>query len=179
MGGIVAEASGTSIPKEMQQTIDAVGKATAGLAANEGATADKIAKLLRLDKSSAWRRLGKAVSKGFIANLESKRGQPGRYRLTAQEVEAEELMPSIKSLEAALQPVQPRNPTHNPKVFEALNDCGNKPPLSRGNAVSTHKFGKPHIERITRTRTELRLNYSVQRSSGMAKLRHPHNEPLY
>jgi len=45
--------------------------------------------------------------------------------------------------------------------------------------VSTHKFGKPHIERITRTRTELRLNYSVQRSSGMAKLRHPHNEPLY
>jgi len=123
MGGIVAEASGTSIPKEMQQTIDAVGKATAGLAANEGATADKIAKLLRLDKSSAWRRLGKAVSKGFIANLESKRGQPGRYRLTAQEVEAEELMPSIKSLEAALQPVQPRNPTHNPKVFEALNDC--------------------------------------------------------
>jgi len=50
MGGLVAEASGTGIPREVQETIDAVIAETNGLAADDGATADKIAKLLRLDK---------------------------------------------------------------------------------------------------------------------------------
>jgi hypothetical protein len=123
IGGIVAEASGTSIEKEIQETIDAVAVATANLAPDEGATADKIAKRLRLDKSSAWRRLNKTVFKGFIVNLETRRGQPGRYRVTNQEIEAEDLLPSIEALEEALQPVQPRNRTCNRQPFERLSDC--------------------------------------------------------
>jgi hypothetical protein len=123
IGGIVAEASGTSIEKEIQETIDAVTLATADLSLDQGATADKIAKLLRLDKSSAWRRLNKAAFKGFIVNLESRRGQPGRYRVTNQEIEAEDLLPSIEVLEEALQPVQPRNRTCNRQPFERLSDC--------------------------------------------------------
>jgi hypothetical protein len=98
MAGIVAEASGAGIQKEVQQTIDAVATATADLAADEGATADKIAKLLRLDRSSAWRRLRKAALEGFIVNLETRRGQPGRYRVTSQEVELEDLLPSPEAL---------------------------------------------------------------------------------
>jgi predicted transcriptional regulator len=111
MGSIVAEASGAGIEKEVQETIDAVTSATASLASDEGATADKIAKLLRLDRSSAWRRLNKAMFKGFIVNLETRRGQPGRYRVTNQEVEVEELLPSQKALvdppetHATVQPV--------------------------------------------------------------------------
>jgi hypothetical protein len=123
IGGIVAEASGTSIEKEIQETIDAVTLTTADLSLDQGATADKIAKLLRLDKSSAWRRLNQAAFKGFIVNLESRRGQPGRYRVTNQEIEAEDLLPSIEALEEALQPVQPRNRTCNRQPFERLNDC--------------------------------------------------------
>jgi hypothetical protein len=73
MGGIVAEASGASIPKEMQETIDAVTAATENTPPDEGTTANDIAKLLRLDKSSAWRRLGKAMDKGFIVNGETRR----------------------------------------------------------------------------------------------------------
>ena len=123
IGGIVAEASGVSIQKEVQETIEAVTIATAGLASDDGATADKIAKLLRLDKSSAWRRLRVATNKGFIVNLETRRGQPGRYRLTDQEIEAEDLLPSPEALLGATQPVQPRNRTHNRQVFEELSDC--------------------------------------------------------
>jgi hypothetical protein len=127
MGGIVAEASGTSISKELQQTIDAVKAATAGLATDEGATADKIAKLLKLDKSSAWRRLKVAMNKDYIVNLEQRRGQPGRYRLTSQEIEAEPLLPSPKAISEIMpegaQPVQPRNRTHNREAFETLSDC--------------------------------------------------------
>jgi hypothetical protein len=121
IGGIVAEASGTSIEKEIQETINAVASVTATLAPDEGATADKVAKILRLDKSSAWRRLNKTVFKGYIVNLETRRGQPGRYRVTSQEIEAEELLPSLEALERAMQPAQPRNPTPKLKVDQGAN----------------------------------------------------------
>ena len=105
MGSIVAEASGAGIEKEVQETIDAVTTATGGLTSEEGATADKIAKLLRLDRSSAWRRLNKAQFKGFIVNLETRHRQPGRYRVTNQEVEIEELLPSPTALAAECTPL--------------------------------------------------------------------------
>ena len=54
MGGILAEASGTSVAKEMQETIDAVAEATSGMTIDDGASSDKIAKLLKLDQSAAW-----------------------------------------------------------------------------------------------------------------------------
>ena len=127
MGGIVAEASGTSVSKELQQTIDAVQAATAALSADEGATADKIAKLLKLDKSSAWRRLRVAMNKDYIVNLEQRRGQPGRYRLTSQEVEAEAILPSPEAISERMhipaKTVQPRNRTRNRQPFERLSDC--------------------------------------------------------
>ena len=123
MGGIVAEASGTSIQREVQETIDAVKLASAGIPVEQGATAFQIGKLLRLDKSSAWRRCNKACQAGFVVNLETRRGQPGRYRATEQEVVAEELLPSADVLQGAMQPVQPCNPTHSRQVFEELSDC--------------------------------------------------------
>jgi hypothetical protein len=121
--GCIVEASGASIPKEVQETIDAAITATAGLADEEGATADKIAKILRLDKSSAWRRLRVAMNKGFVINLETRKGQPGGYRVTNQEIEAEELLPSPEALREALQVAQPCNRTRNRQVFETLSDC--------------------------------------------------------
>jgi hypothetical protein len=100
MGGIVAEGAGTSISKEVQATIDAVAKATAGKSTEDGASADKIGKLLKLDTSAAWRRLKVATNKGYIVNLEMRRGQRGRYRVSDQEVEAEPLLPSPKNVRA-------------------------------------------------------------------------------
>ena len=94
MGAIVAEASGTGVSPELQATIDAVTKATATISIDQGATSDKIAKLLKLDQSSAWRRLRVAENKGYIVNLETRHRQPGKYRVTTQEVEAEPLLPS-------------------------------------------------------------------------------------
>ena len=123
MGGIVAEASGTSIQKEVQETIDAVSIACAGAAADQGATAFEVGKLLRLDRSSAWRRCNKACQAGFMVNLETRRGQPGRYRVTEQEVTAEELVPSLEALRGAMQPVQPCNPIEKVKREQRDNGC--------------------------------------------------------
>jgi hypothetical protein len=71
------------------------------MAGDEGATAQAIGKVLRLDKSAAWRRLNAAQTEGFIRNLEVRRGQPGRYRATGQEVEAAVILPSPAELEAS------------------------------------------------------------------------------
>jgi hypothetical protein len=81
MGGIVAEASGAGISKEVQQTIDAVESATKGMPSDEGTTSDKIGKILKLDQSAAWRRLKVALNGGFIVNLETRPRQRGRYRV--------------------------------------------------------------------------------------------------
>jgi hypothetical protein len=80
-----------------------VKKATTNLAADDGAASDKIAKLLNLDQSAAWRRLSKAILKGFVVNLETRHRQPRRYRLTNQEVEAELLLPAPEAIAAARQ----------------------------------------------------------------------------
>ena len=125
MGAIVAEASGTSVSKEVQQTIDAVEEATAALSADEGATADKIAKLLKLE-NPAWRRLKVAMNKDYIVNLEQRRGQPGRYRPTSggrgrSHLAVPEAIAELMRIPAKT--VQPRNRTRNRQVFERLSDC--------------------------------------------------------
>jgi hypothetical protein len=121
MGGIVAEASGISIAKEVEETVNAVRVASATLSAEDGATAFEVAKLLKLDKSSAWRRLRVAMEKDYVVNLETRRGQPGRYRLTEQEIKAEELLPSSEDLSGATQPVQPCNPERKTKAEQEDN----------------------------------------------------------
>ena len=97
--------------------------ATAGKPDEYGATAFEIATLLKLDKCAAWRRLGVAMNKGYVVNLETRKGQPGKYRLTDQEIVPAALLPSAEALRGALQPLQPRNRTNNRQVFEELNDC--------------------------------------------------------
>jgi hypothetical protein len=93
IGGVIAEASGAGIKKEVQETMEAVERETAHLPHDQGVTASKVAKHLRLDRSSAWRRLNNAILLGFVVNLETRRGQPGRYCLTGQEVDVEDLLP--------------------------------------------------------------------------------------
>ena len=127
MGGIVAEASGASIPKAVQEVIDAVTAATADLGVGEGVTSDKIAKLLKLDQSAAWRRLRVAMNKGFVVNLETRQRQPGRYRVTDQEVEAEELLPASEALTAedggGAHTVQTCIRTDIRQGFESVSEC--------------------------------------------------------
>ena len=123
MGGIMSEASGVGIEPQLQQTIDAVKLTTATKSRDEGATAFEIATQLKLDKSAAWRRLGVAMNKGYVANLETRRGQPGKYRVTDQEIIPEPLLPSAEAIRGAMQPAQPRNRTRNHQVFERLSDC--------------------------------------------------------
>jgi hypothetical protein len=115
MNALVAESSGVAVRPGLQETIDAVGLATASMASDEGASAQAVGKILKLDKSAARRRLLAATSEGFVTNLESRRGQPGRYQLTGQKVEAVEILPSPAAI---LERLPPCHRTGKGQVFE-------------------------------------------------------------
>jgi hypothetical protein len=114
MNALIAESSGVAVRPGLQETVDAVVLATATLAQDEGASALAIDTLLKLDKSVAWRRLRAAITKGFIVNLETRRGQPGRYRATGQKIEPVEILPAPEVIEASMGALQPMQPDAQP-----------------------------------------------------------------
>jgi hypothetical protein len=119
MNGIVAASSGLAAKPGLQETLEAVRRATVDLPQEEGADAKVIGKLLKLDRSAAWRRLRGADSEGYVRNLEKRRGQPGSYRLTGQKVEVAEMLPAWEVVKSA----QPCNRSNNRQVFETLSGC--------------------------------------------------------
>ena len=98
MNAILAEGAGIAVNPAMVETIAAVEKATATLPIGQGASAQDIGKILKLDKSAARRRLIKARDEGFVVNLEVRRGMQGQYRATQQEVELLNILPSAEEL---------------------------------------------------------------------------------
>lgn len=48
-------------------------------AGDGGVTVQAIANHLKLDRSAAQRRVAAARERGFLVNLEERRGRPGRY----------------------------------------------------------------------------------------------------
>ena len=127
MNALIAESSGVAVKDTVQQTIDAVKLATVDLAKDEGATAQAVAKLLKLDPSAAWRRLRSATAEGFLVNLETRARQPGRYRATGQQIEAVEILPPPDVIQASLgtaQTTQTRKRTDKRQAIEDVSVCG-------------------------------------------------------
>jgi hypothetical protein len=80
VGHIAAEGAGIAVSKELLETIEAVSIITSdtNMPPDDGATAHQVGKLLKLDaKSSDWRRLGVAMDKGFVVNMETHKGSTG------------------------------------------------------------------------------------------------------
>jgi len=122
MHGIVSESSGTAIDPLLQETLDAVRVCVAGEALGEGATAFEIGKHLKLDKSSALRRLKRAQDRDLVVNLEDRRGQPGRYRPAEAIPEAVDILPDPSIL---VQPAQPCDRIGKAQADQSTNGCTN------------------------------------------------------
>jgi len=84
---LVAEGVEASVSQVMRETVAVVGKLLAGAGADEDdedalfATVRQVADELELDRSAAQRRLYDAASRGYLKNLESRKGRTARYRL--------------------------------------------------------------------------------------------------
>jgi len=133
LNSILAEGSGVAVNKAMAATIDAVTKATDGMSGAEGASAQDIARALKLDKSAAWRRLSAARQEGFVVNLEQRKGMPGKYRATPQRVEPVVILPDAATLserfrkthpaDTPLKSTQPCNREEKADVIQVDNGC--------------------------------------------------------
>jgi hypothetical protein len=100
MADLLAESAGVKVGAAMRETIDAV-KQLQPLASNRGVTAQAVADHLRLDKSSAYRRLQSALHAGLVVNLETRSNYPGQYRTSEITGTALDVLPSWERLDAA------------------------------------------------------------------------------
>ena len=122
MNAIVAEGSGVAVNPAMVETIAAVTEATIGMAEG-GASAKDIAKLLKLDKSAARRRLIGACNEDLVVNLETRRGIPGKYRTTGQKAEQIAILPKTADLAAQFfshTPLKPVPPCHREEIPQSV-----------------------------------------------------------
>jgi hypothetical protein len=96
---IFAESAERSVPTLVRQTVETL----AGLAPedllNEGLPVTRLATALSLDKSSALRRARIAIARGYIRNLEDRRGRPHRLVLGEPLPEDGMLLPTVTELE--------------------------------------------------------------------------------
>jgi DNA-binding transcriptional ArsR family regulator len=72
---VISEGLGATVSSTMRETVETVEI----LGGDEGMDVGKVARSLDLDKSSASRRLRAARERGYIRNLEDRRGKPARY----------------------------------------------------------------------------------------------------
>jgi hypothetical protein len=161
MHDLLAESSEVKVKETVIETTAAVLKLTKGTDENNGTTAKAVGKELKLDKSAAYRRLAVAEDSGFVINLENKRGRPGKYRTTGEQVEAIDMMPTIKTLKV-LSPDAPHATTQpdNQNGFSTTNqgDRGCKPARNQGCNQSLSQVvasAVAHPPATTKTRKEL------------------------
>ena len=127
MHDLLAEASEVKIKDTIIEAIEVVSKLTTNLAPDDGTTAKAVGQLLKLDKSTASRRLRNAEDGGFIINLETRKGRPGRYRTTNESIDVEQMLPTPEALKNSsfMDPLQPLQPaTKREKGLTAQRDSG-------------------------------------------------------
>jgi len=86
---LIADGVGATVPTTVRETVEAVSKQDTG----EGATVKAVGESLKLDRSAAQRRIQSARERGYIVNLEEKRGKPGRYAVGDPLPEEIDLLP--------------------------------------------------------------------------------------
>jgi hypothetical protein len=95
----IASAAEAKLRKAITQTLDALASLQRH---TEGHTARDVGSVLKIDASSAWRRLRQAEDAGLVENTEERPRRPGRYVLTNQEENDFEVLPSKEELAAEM-----------------------------------------------------------------------------
>jgi NADH:ubiquinone oxidoreductase subunit C len=94
---LISEGVQVSVPTQVRETVEAVEQLLAG---KETVTLSEVAQALNLDRSSASRRIKRALRLGYLTNLETKSRQPMRLVLGEPLPQDEGVLPSPEKLEA-------------------------------------------------------------------------------
>ena len=103
---VVAEGLEASVPATVRETVHIVGDLVDELGLEdgddeEGVTLNRIREALRLDRSAAHRRVQTALKRGFVKNLEEKRGRPGKYAPADPLPDDVVVLPEVSELQAS------------------------------------------------------------------------------
>lgn len=86
---LIAQGVGATVSETIRETVTVVTEKDKG----EGVTVKTVSDALKLDRSAAQRRIQSARERGYIVNLEEKRGKPGRYAVGDPLPEEIDLLP--------------------------------------------------------------------------------------
>lgn len=98
---LIAEGVEATVAATMRETVIAV-RASLGGVADASVSVTAVARQMKLDRSAVSRRINAAIDRGYLKNLEEKRGQPARICLGDALPDNADVLPSVDSLREAL-----------------------------------------------------------------------------
>jgi hypothetical protein len=110
---LVAEGVDATVSETVRETVGAI-ETLIDEGDDDAVSLGKIAAELKLDKSAASRRVRSAINKGFVKNLEDRRGKPGRYCLADEMPEDVVILPTPEEVLQCCTPLQSGTATANP-----------------------------------------------------------------
>ncbi|MGH7857720.1 MAG: toprim domain-containing protein, partial [Candidatus Binatia bacterium] len=133
---LISEGVGATVPATIRETVSCVEELAA--ANGEGVKVADVAKVLRLDKSAASRRLSAARDRGFVVNLEERRGRPSRYAIGDPMPGEVELLPSVLEQRCGAPALEPAAPTGGCTVARESEGDRARGPLKGAQLVDPH-----------------------------------------
>ena len=97
VSGLIAEGVEATVPKTVRETVEAVEIVIDGWG-EDHATNKAVAEELEIDKAAASRRLKTAIGRGYLKNLEDRKGHPARLVLAESMPEDREILPAAEEL---------------------------------------------------------------------------------
>jgi hypothetical protein len=95
---LVSQCVGVTVPKTVRETVNAITELLREANSDGGVSVTNLGKKLKLDKSSASRRMNDAIARGYLKNLEDKRGRPARLVLGDPLIDDVEVLPAVEKL---------------------------------------------------------------------------------
>jgi hypothetical protein len=121
----LAESSEVKLRKVVQQTVEAVMKLEKDH--SEGVPTKEVAKFVKRDRTTVWRRLDTARQRGFLENRETQHGREARWRTTTGELPSEDVLPTAAELEQeiiAASDAKAEEGTPTPKTQATMQQSG-------------------------------------------------------
>jgi transposase-like protein len=98
VSGLIAEGVEATVPRTIRETVEVVDNVIDGWG-EEHATNKAVAEELEIDKAAASRRVRTAIGRGYLKNLEDRKGHPARLVLAESMPEDQEILPAPEELE--------------------------------------------------------------------------------
>ncbi len=120
---LVADAIGATVAPSVRETVEAVRALAPG---EQGVTVNAVATRLELDKSAAYRRVQSSEKRGYLRNLEERKGRPARLVIGDAMPEDVTVLPTRDDLETAcnLQPSRAPAATMQSQTDSRVLDSG-------------------------------------------------------